>query len=211
MFIMILMGCRSSHAAESTCVCNDEPRPVCVPPGADVDVPCPKVTADDVTFNLFVGDEMMNNHSRIHGVECISSTGRVLCELHTNNENKSASFRLLKVNASSQGIYRCEGTIMYPPPLKYVHSDKVLVQVQGYQCEKACTNITIVAEPQCGFHWMLVSGVTSLYSVTVTIVAIILWVKLRKTDSQSDYMNTKPRATRDRKKNRQKPFVQRHF
>ncbi|XP_044043977.1 T-cell-specific surface glycoprotein CD28 isoform X2 [Siniperca chuatsi] len=60
--------------------------------------------------------------------------------------------------------------------------------------------------------WILVVLLIIIYSIIVTIIAFINWVKLRRTDSQSDYMNTKPRAPRDRKKKRgvQTP-IPRHF
>ncbi|TKS66336.1 T-cell-specific surface glycoprotein CD28 [Collichthys lucidus] len=197
---VFLVGCRLSHATPSpTSECSDQLRKVCVPVGGNVTVPCPVSDNSESSFNLFHADERIYNHTCSH---CHAGV-----ELHT--ENKSASFKLIGVNSSSFGIYRCEGTVMYPPPL-IKRNKRTLVLIEGQQCNKVCR--TTKVEPNCGYHWIWILTLVSTYSITITIVAISIWIKLRRTDSQSDYMNTKPKPPRDRKKKRgvQNP-IPRHF
>ncbi|XP_070813974.1 T-cell-specific surface glycoprotein CD28 homolog [Chaetodon trifascialis] len=214
MFV-ILMGCRlgPSHSTQpqSTCVCHDQLKTFCVPPGDNVTVSCPKLDANHVIFKLLQDEEMIFNHSYIRDKKALNYKpphSRVVVELHEDKENISASFRLTGLNASSHGIYRCEGTVIFPPPLRTVSSDwRILVLLEGHQCR-------IHAKPpeNCGFHWIWIIALVSIYSIIATIIAIVIWVKLRRTDSQSDYMNTKPQAPRERRKKRgvQNP-IPRHF
>lgn len=99
---------------------SDQLRSVCVPVGANVTVPCPVSDNSESSFNLFHADERIYNHTCSH---CHAGV-----ELHT--ENKSASFKLIGVNSSSSGIYRCEGTVMYPPPL-IKRNKRTLVLIEG--------------------------------------------------------------------------------
>ncbi|XP_029305445.1 uncharacterized protein LOC115019885 isoform X2 [Cottoperca gobio] len=191
---------------------------LCVPAGDNVPVPCPNVTAEDVTFNLLKDDEVIHNHTCIRdktSQTCKSQKTRVAVELH--GENISVTFMLPGVNASSYGVYRCEGIVMFPPPYKKVSSTVlILVLVEGHQCKfnKDHSKPKTGGDQKDGFLWIWILGLVLLgiYSVTVTVIAGVILVKWRRSDSQSDYMNTKPKAPRDRKK---KGWVQhpipRHF
>ncbi|XP_049426212.1 T-cell-specific surface glycoprotein CD28 [Epinephelus fuscoguttatus] len=218
---VILLWCRFSHATESQSVCKDQLKIACVAPGHNVSVPCPKLTTQDVTFYLLKEEEVIYELACIRNnatSDCEQSNTGVGVELQENTENKSAGFTLTGVNASSYGIYRCEVHIMFPPPLRKVPSTlSILVRVKGHQCTVNKTyNIKPVIEEaqKDGFLWIWILGIVVLgvYGIIVTIVAIIIWAKWRQSDSQCDYMNTKPKATRDRKKKRgvQIP-IPRHF
>ncbi|XP_076579851.1 T-cell-specific surface glycoprotein CD28 [Chaetodon auriga] len=215
MFV-ILMGCRlgPSHSTQtpSTCACHDHLETICASPGDTVTVPCPKLDANHVIFKLLQDEEMIYNQSYVREKKALShkpTHNGVGVELRENKDNSSVSFRLTGVNNSSHGIYRCEGTVIYPPPLKTVSSNwRVLVLLEGHQC---CRNAKSPG-PNCGFHWIWILILVSIYSIIATIIAVVIWVKLRRTDSQSDYMNTKPKAPRERRKKRgvQNP-IPRHF
>ncbi|XP_068575593.1 T-cell-specific surface glycoprotein CD28 [Cebidichthys violaceus] len=211
----MLLSCRISHATKSQDVCKDHIKIVCVPAG-DVSVPCPKLTGRDVTFDLYKDNKMIYNHTRNPEKQPPNSTprhSRADVELRENTDNKSFSFTLTGVNASSYGIYGCEGTAKYPPP--FIRSTLwTLVLVEGHQCKNDYRTPEKSGEKKDGFLWIWIVGLVLLciYSLIITIIACIIWVKWRSSDSQSDYMNTKPKAHKDRKKNRgvQIP-IPRHF
>ncbi|XP_070786799.1 T-cell-specific surface glycoprotein CD28 [Enoplosus armatus] len=217
---MILMGYRLFHAAQSqsSCTCNDQLETVCIPAGHNVTVPCPKLIGEDVTFNLLKDQEVIYNYTS--GDEKNSPNykpayTRVGMELHENKENNTVSFMLTGVNVSRHGIYRCEGIVMFPPPfIKVQSASRILVLVEGHQCKdnKNCVNPKTDENQNSIFRWIGMLVVLSIYCIIVTIFALVNWVNQRKTDSQSDYMNTKPRAPKDRKKKRgvQNP-IPRHF
>lgn len=98
-------------------------------------VPCPESPGNEVTFTLFKDQEMIYNRTRSHEDNATNSRppySRVGIVLHVNTENESAHFWLTGVNASSLGVYRCEGIVTFPPPLLKKTSDlRVLVLVKG--------------------------------------------------------------------------------
>ncbi|KAG8004658.1 hypothetical protein GBF38_009010 [Nibea albiflora] len=192
---VFLVGCRLSHATQPpTHEYSDQLRGVCVPVGGNVTVPCPVFGHGEFSFHLFHGDRRIYNHT--------------CSQCHPGVKLTNSSFVLTGVNSSSFGIYRCEGTVMFPPPL-FKRSKRTLVLIQGHQCNKVCKP---PESQNCSYHWIWILTLVSTYSITVTIIAIIIWIKLKRTDSQSDYMNTKPKPPRDRKKKRgvQNP-IPRHF
>nr|BCK60956.1 T-cell costimulatory receptor CD28 [Sebastiscus marmoratus] len=215
---MILLSCRLSHATKEPCICKEH-KTVCVPAGNDVFVLCPDLTGQEVTFNLFKDEEVIYNHTCFHEKLTANCKPR-----HTVlGVELRDTFMLTGVNASSYGTYRCEVKVMYPPPFLQACSACIHVQVEGHQCklnkddEKSETDDKkpeTAGDQKDGFLWIWILGLVLLgvYSLTVTIIAVIIWVKLRGADSQSDYMNTKPKASRDRKKKRgvQIP-IPRHF
>lgn len=214
--LMILVGCRLSHATppQSECACNDRVEHICVPAGHSVIIPCPVLQGEEVNFNLLKDGNVIYNHtcdSKEMLPNCTSKSTSLDVELCENVDNKSVSFKLTRVNISSSAVYRCGLTVMYPPPLKRVPGKVAyLVLIEGYQCHRRDTKTK--EEPNCGLHWIWIVAVVSVYSLTITVVAVLLWFKLRKTDSQSDYMNTKPRAHRDRRrKGEVKHPIPRHF
>ncbi|KAF1371764.1 hypothetical protein PFLUV_G00272490 [Perca fluviatilis] len=206
---MILLSC--SLRTKSQSIRKDQLKIECVPANGNVSVPCPEsAKGTDVTFELIKDDKVISNHRcnpDNNTCQCKPPCTRVGVELH-QKKNTSVSFMLTGVNASSHGIYRCEATVTYPPPLRTEHStllSLVLVEGHQYQCPGGDQNN--------GFLWLWILGLVlcGIYSVIVTIIASIIWVKWRRSDSQSDYMNTKPKATRNRKKRGFQNPIPRHF
>uniref|UniRef100_A0A3Q3NGY6 T-cell-specific surface glycoprotein CD28-like n=1 Tax=Labrus bergylta TaxID=56723 RepID=A0A3Q3NGY6_9LABR len=189
---MILVGFRISDAKYVFLfsLSLDKLKSVCVAAGDSVSVPCPNMTGEDFRLNLLKDQEVISNHT--------CSLGN---KLHIKTDNDSVSFLLTGVNASSHGVYRCEGQVRFPPPLlpAVPGAVSILVLIEGHQCK--------VPKQECSDNpwiwiWILALVSVTLYSVIITVSAVFFWVKLRKTDSQSDYMNTKPRAPRGQRKNR---------
>nr|XP_046238200.1 uncharacterized protein si:dkey-1h24.6 [Scatophagus argus] len=208
---MILLGCRLSHAAQSqsTCIFNYQLKTVCVPARGNASVPCPELSTGEAKFNLFHDEQIIYNltcESKGDTPQCKPPHRTVGVEPHVNSENNSVSFVLTGVNASHHGVYRCERTSLFPPPLITASSQVwIVVLVEGHQCRKMCTNESENNDGKnegqtCGFHWLWIVVVVSVYSIIVTVVAVVIWVKLRKVDTDNDYMNTKPRAHRERRK-----------
>ncbi|XP_060922839.1 T-cell-specific surface glycoprotein CD28 [Limanda limanda] len=220
---LLLLGCRLScatHVSPSTCPCDVQLNTICVPGREQVHVPCPNVTADEIIFKLFKEQELIFN------VTCMAENNTLKCtSLHTsagvgveNIRQESVDFVLTGVTESSYGTYRCEGLVMFPPPLKTVPS-AVMMLVKGHPCrfKTETTKDSSICGDNPSQHldiwiWIVMVAFLSIYSVTVTVIAIVIWVRMRKEASQSDYMNTKPRGMRDGKKKRgiQKP-IPRHF
>lgn len=195
---MILLSCRLSQAAK-----KQELKMICVPFGGNAPVPCPELNQQHVTFHLFKNEEKIyrQNYHR-DGNATWKPPTKAEVELHENRENKSVNFMLTGVNASSFGLYRCEGTVLHPPPIETMPSTVfILVQVEGHQCS---LNTKAGGGQTDGLLWIWILGlvVLSIYGVTATIIAGIFWVKWRSSESHSDYMNTKPKAPRDRRKNK---------
>lgn len=105
---------------------------VCVPVGGNVNVPCPNSSAEDIKFSLFKDGEGVHHHTQISGATTPNqntSTNPVGVEYPSAN---SPNFTITGVNASSHGIYTCEVTAMFPPPLKTLYSDlRILVLIEG--------------------------------------------------------------------------------
>ncbi|XP_026216966.1 T-cell-specific surface glycoprotein CD28-like [Anabas testudineus] len=198
--LMVLLGCRLSHASQPQsschCPCNEELRNTSEL-HREVLVPCPNVTANEMAFSLIKDETMISNircNRENKTFNCTPSQGVIV---HQNTQDGLVSFILTD---SSQGLYRCKGEVLFPPPYREVPSEvRIRIFVKGLRCE--CNK-----EAEKGSNsgvlwiWIMVVVVLIIYSLTVTITAFLIWIKLRRTDSQSDYMNTKPRAPRERKK-----------
>ncbi|KAK2856830.1 hypothetical protein Q5P01_005565 [Channa striata] len=213
MFI-ILLGCWLSHATHfhTTCIFNERVDPICVTGQEAVHVPCPNITADEIRLNL------QKDNKVIHNLTCQLENNTWKCPQSPKvkvkmQENKLFNFILYGLTEESQGIYRCDGTAMFPPPIKTVPSDVgILVLVEGSQCKCQKSTSEHKNPSLHGWIWIVLVVFLAIYSLTVTIIAFFVWAKQRKTDSQSDYMNTIPRAPRDRRRKRgvQIP-IPRHF
>lgn len=99
-------------------------------------VPCPWSRAEQLKFNLLQDGRIIYKHHTCsnggNAPDCEPNNTRMGVEVQENTENKSVSFLLTGVNASSHGIYRCEGIVMFPPPLVSVPSDLgILVLIRG--------------------------------------------------------------------------------
>lgn len=176
----------------------DALKTVCVSAGENVSVPCPKIKerAELVTFNLFQNMEQVYNHTCSPGACTATKMG-----LHENTENTSVSFVLSGVNASDHALYRCEMKHAFPPPLITEAGDLILVLVKGnysskqntsnlcartvqstesslcsflpgHQCNRTPEVTVTAAEQYCGFYWILILALVSLYSIIATVLAI---------------------------------------
>nr|ARP51378.1 CD28 [Oplegnathus fasciatus] len=204
---MILMGYRLSHATPSQSACEVQLQTVHVPVGGHVSVPCPELPGKEVTFNLFKDQEMIYNWTRSHEKNATNYEpphARVGVVLREKADNKSVHFRLTEVNASSLGVYRCEGMVTYPPPyLKKTSDLRILVLVEGLQCtDNDNCHLTTERVHNNTFLWLTAVVVLSIYSLIATTIALVYWMKLRNADFQNDYINTKPSAPRGRGKKR---------
>lgn len=118
-------------------LCSSSPvqlRSFCSICNTPVLVPCPNITAAEMVFKLFKDQEYLSN------ISCIHSNSTLTCELsktsadiqvQKHQQEKSVSFLLTGVTDSSQGIYGCEGTKKFPPPMITVQSDVRIQVLQG--------------------------------------------------------------------------------
>lgn len=105
---------------------------VLVPVGGHVSVPCPNTSAEEVKFSLFKNTEYIYHHTRISGKNTPNhNLSTDIVGVKYDNAS-SFSFTLTGVNACSYGIYRCEGIVMFPPPLLQLPSDlRILLLIEG--------------------------------------------------------------------------------
>uniref|UniRef100_UPI003AB0F05C T-cell-specific surface glycoprotein CD28-like n=1 Tax=Centroberyx gerrardi TaxID=166262 RepID=UPI003AB0F05C len=177
-------------------------------------VPCPNPKeAVDVTYKLLLGQELVASHDvQNNTTKSVEKTVKEGVELHRDTEDKSVKFVLTGVTASSFGNYSCEATVTFPVPLrKELSTSFILVLLEGQRCKcNAECNETTCHHPL--WIWIVAFAALSVYGVIVTVIACVNWLKLRKAESQSDYMNTKPRAPKGHRKKRgvNNP-VPRHF
>ncbi|XP_076021559.1 uncharacterized protein LOC143012360 [Genypterus blacodes] len=203
--LLVLLGCRFSHANQAlSSSCNDELQTVRAVSGDSASVPCPlSVDAVDVTFDLLRGTEVISKHKCVltggrPSCSLKNATGRPDAELQQNSDNATLSFALAALSVGHSAIYRCEATITFPPPhITLRNSSSVLLLVEGPQCEQG--------EPgavEGRTHWAWIVGLValSIYCVIVTFIAFMCRRRIRRIECQSDYMNTKPRAPRGRRK-----------
>lgn len=98
-------------------------------------MPCPKLSFEDAKFDLLQDGEIIYNNTcslEEDSIKCKTNNIREDVALRENNENKSVSFVLTKVNASSHGIYRCKVKVTFPPPLVTKLSDPgILLLIEG--------------------------------------------------------------------------------
>uniref|UniRef100_A0A3Q3WGP1 Immunoglobulin subtype domain-containing protein n=1 Tax=Mola mola TaxID=94237 RepID=A0A3Q3WGP1_MOLML len=156
---------------------------VCVSVGGNVSVPCPWSHAEQLKFNLLQDGRIIYMHRTCrnggNAPDCEPNNTRMGVEVQENTENKSVSFLLTGVNASSHGIYRCEGIVMFPPPLVSVPSDLgILVLIRGHQCNNVCRNERTDGDKNCGFHWIWIIVLLSSYSIVATSGTVFFWVML---------------------------------
>lgn len=110
----------------------DELKTVCVPEGGDTLVPCPNLTSDVIEFRLSKGGKPMFDYKFERKRNHESRNGRADLEVLENTENNTLNFRLIGINNSSHGIYKCEGHTVYPPPKGILHNNQsILLLVEG--------------------------------------------------------------------------------
>ncbi|KAG7240998.1 hypothetical protein INR49_026028 [Caranx melampygus] len=194
MFI-ILLGCKFLHTAQSqtTCPCKEQLKTLC----GSVSVPCPdKSEIQKLNVVLYKDNQKIFVCNSTENCSVTHSSGGVR---YVDKDNK---FIITEVTGRSLGIYYCEIEKFYPPPYATISTLKIKVLEEGPICKSNQNSTNHNDSPSHGFVWIWIVAVVFLiiYSITVTIIALANWVKLRKTESHSDYMNTKPRALRERRK-----------
>ncbi|XP_027862383.1 uncharacterized protein LOC114137772 [Xiphophorus couchianus] len=217
--LIILLSCTSpSRCSEQQwdvqCTTTKSPKYVFVP--------CPNMTAGhakakdkdtEVTYKLFKNQKMIQvypNTQKPHN--------RTDLDIYPEKDKNGTltGFRLTRKANTKQAIYMCEGTVTYPPPVISSNST-VLILEEGQGCprktEECKTNKP--EEQKAGtpvWIWIVVVALLSTYSLAATITALIIWYKMKDADSQSDYINTKPRPPAKRRKKRglQHP-IPKHF
>lgn len=110
----------------------DRPNIVCAPVGGRVSVPCPNPSANEVKFSLFKDGKDIHHHMCNGKNTSNSHPSTTVGVEYKEAEKNSFNFTLTGVNASSHGIYQCEGTILFPPPLKPLPSTPgILLLIEG--------------------------------------------------------------------------------
>ncbi|XP_051914892.1 uncharacterized protein si:dkey-1h24.6 [Hippocampus zosterae] len=199
--IRIILGSMIAMAnpIQGMCPCKYELQAVCKHNPATIYVPCPMLVGEDLTFALRKDEKV------IHTQKCNSNKMTVDCEpnpcaeLMLREVNTSVSFVLTGEMAKNGGLYRCEGTVTFPPPLKTEMSAVgILVHVEGHKCSSGKT------KEGNGYLWIWITvlGVLCVYSIIITIIAVVNRVKVRQEQFQNDYINTKPRGTSQRERER---------
>ncbi|KAM4559517.1 uncharacterized protein PAE49_012006 [Odontesthes bonariensis] len=198
MFVIFLYYMSSYSAQCLSPNSSNETTTYCAPRQGHVPVfvPCP-TKKGDVTFKLFKNQDLIWSvqESLLRGLNP---------QLQINEEDNLTGFNL---NGASNTTYKCEAAITFPPPYSKIDGPKIQVLVEGEDCtcEPTCNtkeesrNKEDIPE-RTPWIWITVVVLLSTYSLTATIVASVLWFKLQGADSQSDYINTKPIAPRNRKK-----------
>lgn len=199
--VNILLGCVFCQATQNICNCNDRLETICAGPGETVHIPCPELQTTDLMLNLNKNEKVISN--------CVfNSTNKMLnCTHKLSSDNvvpeNQSGFKLTVTNASSNGIYRCDSKSIFPPPVsKTTGPLTILVLVQGHQCQSTTVDVDTRTHTDLRLVWIGVLAFLSIYSLIVSIIAVVTWVKLKRSDAYSDYMNTKPRPSKDRKKKR---------
>ncbi|XP_029379277.1 uncharacterized protein LOC115056726 [Echeneis naucrates] len=188
--------------SQSTCCCNEQLKTIFAP----MRVPCPKPQPSTTMFNLFKDKEVIFNVScslKDKSLNCPSPSGMEGVSLEIDQQNQSVSVVLSKLTDSIHGDYRCELTVIFPPPYR-VQSNVTVRVIEGHR-NSSCNDSGGSSPhtepiPRSVWTWIPVVVFLSIYSIVITIIAAVNWVKLRRTESQNDYMNTKPRGPRERRK-----------
>lgn len=85
-----------------------------------------------MTFTLLKDEEEIYNHTSNHEKHASNRKLNTSVDVKLHVQNKSVSFILTGVTASSHGTYRCESIVRYPPPyLKDAKTLRILVLVEG--------------------------------------------------------------------------------
>lgn len=220
MFIIFLV-CKLCHTAQpqsdTKCQCNDVILKR-VSANGNVTVLCPHAPSkeQEIMFYLLKDEAVIHNYTCKQANNC---TGNIYLGVELNKNDSSWFFKLSAVRGGPKisGLYRCNSTKMYPPPLEKKAGTPVFIK-EFPHVSGGSTNYlpeASAAPPpqflQIPWIWIAVIALVSIYAITATIIALINWHKLKKTESQSDYMNTKPIAPRDRRKKRGVQNIPKHF
>ncbi|XP_054915614.1 uncharacterized protein LOC129379067 [Poeciliopsis prolifica] len=203
--LIILLSCTSSGR------CNEQQLDVqCTTESSELFVPCPNMTVGhtkandtEVAYKLYKNENLIQVCPKKE-----KPCNRTDPDIHREKDEIGTltGFRLTKKANLNQAIYRCEGTVTYPPPIISINSTVVILE-EGQGCPRKTPECKTdkPEEPKTGMSvwiWIVVVVLLSTYSLAATITAFIIWHKMKDADSQSDYINTKPRPPAKRRKKR---------
>ncbi|XP_061548181.1 T-cell-specific surface glycoprotein CD28 [Phycodurus eques] len=197
--IVILLGYRFSPAGttQRQCPCQYELHAVCAHDPATVSVPCPKMAGEDLTFALLKDEQVIYNQKCNYTNNALDCESNTSADLVLREANTSVSFVLTGETARKGGLYRCEGMVTFPPPFKtQMSAVRILVHVEGHHCS---TGKTKVGNGDL-MIWIPVLGILCIYSIIITIIAVVNWITDRQAEFQNDYVNTKPSVTSQRRR-----------
>lgn len=185
-FLAVWGLCLSSEWSSS---CNNNLRTVCVGVSDPVFVPCPSLDSEDLRFKLFKNQEMMSLSICNQSDPCQQRSPVPF--VSWTNQSTQLGFTLTVQNQSSHGLYRCEGKSMFPPPVQTKSGpEQVLVLVQGDQCKFSVSDPGSSSDPNP--VWIIALVFSCIYSLFVSVIAVVLWMKRRSAEYQNDYVNTRP-------------------
>nr|XP_057908185.1 T-cell-specific surface glycoprotein CD28 [Doryrhamphus excisus] len=200
-FVILLGLFSGTTPMQSNCPCKCELKTICEHAPATLSVPCPMMTGEDVSFSLLKDEHVIYNY------KC-NSTGDILeCESNPSSGvmlqevNESISFILTGEAASNDGLYRCEGMVTFPPPFrKDTSAVRILVHVEGRRCRDSSVETHLSNE----LLWSLIAvlGILCVYSIIISIVVCINKASTSQANFHNDYINTKPRDTREHRRQR---------
>ncbi|XP_064875750.1 uncharacterized protein LOC135572195 [Oncorhynchus nerka] len=187
-----------------------------------VSISCPNTTGEDLSFHLSLNQSLVHTtvlkRNQIHTRTNRTDTWAQFYLVDQNRNQNLINRYVFTVN--STGLYTCIAERMRSP-LPYqedsvqtllieekqclTHRDPLANQDQDPLANQNCAEVSKPL-PLCP---LLVGCGFLLYSIIITIVAIILWRKLKKEVSvQSDYLNMKP-GEKTRPKRVQHPVTRR--
>lgn len=113
---------------------TDELQAVCKHDPATIYVPCPTLVGEDLTFALRSDEKVIHTQKCNYNKMTVDCEPNPTADLMLREVNTSVSFVLTGEMAKNGGLYRCEGTVTFPPPLKTETSAVgILVHVEGKQ------------------------------------------------------------------------------
>ncbi|XP_010891418.1 T-cell-specific surface glycoprotein CD28 [Esox lucius] len=154
---------------------------------------CPKLkgkNGEERLYTLLLGGSEIRNHSYDIGSN-YSETVKEGLRIQVNKMEYTFKFVLSGITTQQAGVYTCKVQNTYPPPVEDVKEMcQTLVLVQDYQGPAGCEG-----HGDVGWIWKPLFWINLVYGLAVTIIALACCVRLRKGEgTQSDYMNTRPRA-----------------
>ncbi|XP_047432103.1 uncharacterized protein LOC125000611 isoform X2 [Mugil cephalus] len=198
-------------AAQSNFLCKEPLNFRSVPANGNLSVPCPNTTTTDFTegtFTLYRGlDVIYNVQHKCDSGKCVKTHNLSDVTLDINERDEIVGFIVSGDKVRNLTSYKCIATKTYPPPLQHLFAGGIVALKEGRS--SACNTDNSTQQPHQRtieraeiFLWMWITAVVllSAYSLIVTILALVIWSKLKSADNQSDYMNTKPRPSRERRK-----------
>ncbi|XP_013855015.1 uncharacterized protein LOC106510835 [Austrofundulus limnaeus] len=220
--LMILLSCMLPHASLHQSP-KDTLRVCSLPQNPDLEIrcqnaqshqpvfiPCPNVSIEVGKFQLFKNQTILCQLGTNNLMVCNQT--KIKVQPCKSESNQIVGFNLFGPEiARDQAIYRCNAIIHFPPPYVLKQSNERIIIFTEDHC--SCNKDKGPVEESQGLLWVWIAAVSllSTYGLAITIVASINWLKMKEAENQNDYMNTKPKAPRNRKKKGLQTPIPRHF